>query len=275
MSRAGKVLGLAELASRIPDGTKVALPSDIAGVPMAAIEAIIARGTRRLHVVAMPTGGLHLDLLIGAGCVAVAECAAVSLGDYGLAPQFRRAVENGAIRMRDATCPAIHAGFSAGEKGVPFMAIRGIIGSDLLKHREDWRVILNPFADGDDPIVLVSAIKPDVALFHVALADRLGNVWVGTRRELITAAHASAATLVTAERIVDDNLLADPEKAPGVLSHLYVSAVALASRGAWPLGLPGSYPADEARIARYAAEAVTPGGFARYLAAQMSERQTA
>ena len=275
MSGGGKVLGLDALAARIPDGAKIAVPSDIAGAPMAAVEAIIARGARGLHVVAIPTGGLHLDLLIGAGCVAVAECAAVSLGDQGLAPQFRRAVESGAIRVRDATCPAIHAGLAAGEKGVPFMAIRGIIGSDLLKHRDDWRVVNNPFAEGDDPIVLVSAIKPDFALFHVALADRFGNVWVGTRRELMTAAHAAAATLVTAERIVDDSLLADPDKAPGTLSHLYVSGVALAPRGAWPLGLPGGYPADEARLARYAAEAATPQGFARYLAAQMAERRAA
>ena len=249
MNATDKQLDLAALAARIPDGAKIAMPSDIAGAPMAAVEAMIARRVRNLHVVAIPSGGIHLDLLIGAGCVAVAECAAVSLGDHGLAPRFRSAVERGELRMRDATCPAIHAGLAAGEKGIPFMAIRGIVGSDLLKYRDDWRVVANPFADGGDPIVLIGAIKPDITLFHAALADRRGNVWIGTRRELVTAAHASSKTLVTVERIVDDDLLSNPDKAPGILSHLYVSGVAEAPRGAWPLGLPGSYGPDEARLA--------------------------
>jgi glutaconate CoA-transferase subunit A len=169
----------------------------------------------------------------------------------------------------------VHAGLIAGEKGIPFMAIRGIIGSDLLNHREDWRVVHNPFAEGEDPIVLIGAINPDVALFHAALADRRGNVWVGTRRELMTAAHAARATFATAERIVDEDLLADSAKAPGVLSHLYVTGVAEAPRGAWPLGLADCYAPDATRLASYAAEAVTPEGFARYLDAQIQDRRRA
>ena len=85
--------------------------------------------------------------------------------------------------MKDATCPALHAAFQAAEKGVPFMPLRGLIGSDLLAHRPDWKVIDNPF-DDDDPIVLLPALKPDVALFHAPIADRDGNVWIGRDREL-------------------------------------------------------------------------------------------
>ena len=111
-------------------------------------------------------------LLIGAGCVASIEGAAVSLGEHGLAPRFREAVERGTIEMHDATCPAIHAGLVAAEKGVPFLPIRGILGSDVLRYRPDWRVIDNPFAESGDPLVLVPAIRPDVALFHAPMADR-------------------------------------------------------------------------------------------------------
>ena len=112
--------------------------------------------------------------------------------------------------MKDATCPALHAAFQAAEKGVPFMPLRGLIGSDVLKHRTDWKVIDNPF-DGDDPIVLLPAIKPQVALFHAPMADRDGNVWIGRQRELVTMAHAAERTVVTVEKIVDGNLLDDPE----------------------------------------------------------------
>ena len=95
MNGSGKQLDLAALAARIPDGAKIALPSDFSGAPMAAVEALITRRARNLHIVVIPSGGIHVDLLIGAGCGAVAECAAVSLGDHGLAPRVRAAVERG------------------------------------------------------------------------------------------------------------------------------------------------------------------------------------
>ena len=45
------------------------------------------------------------------------------------------------------------------------MPLRGIIGSDLVAHRDDWRIADNAFGT-NDPILLVKAIQPDVALFH-------------------------------------------------------------------------------------------------------------
>src|SRR5216683_2567355 len=80
------------------------------------------------------------------------------------------AVTAGSVRVMDATCPAIHAALQAAEKGVPFMPLRGLIGSDLINVRPDWRVINNPFAARGDPIVLLPAIRPDVALFHAPMA---------------------------------------------------------------------------------------------------------
>ena len=171
---------------------------------------------------------------------------------------------NGRIRMLDATCPALHAAFQAAEKGVPFMPLRGIIGSDVLKYRPDWRVIDNPFADGD-PIVLLPAIKPDVALIHAPMADRAGNVWIGRQRELITMAHAASKTVVTVEAIHDGDLLADPMLTAGTLPGFYVERIAVAPKGCWPLGLPDRYPADLAHIAAYAKLAASAEGFARYL----------
>src|SRR5690606_33652907 len=117
------------------------------------------------------------------------ETSAVSLGEAGGAPRFNQAVREGAIRLRDATCPAIHAGLLASQKGCEFVPMRGLIGSDILRHRDDWRVIDNPFADAGDPIVLIPAIRPDIAIFHAPMADRHGNVWIGRRRELAAMAY--------------------------------------------------------------------------------------
>src|ERR1700747_2592530 len=179
----------------IADGCMLAVPRETSGAAMAATRALIRRGVKRLHLIALPTSTLQADLLIGAGCVATLETSAVSLGEFGPAPRFTAAILGGAIRMMDATCPALHAQFQAAEKGVPFMPLRGLIGSDVLAHRPDWRGIDNPFDNGD-PIVLLPAIRPDVALLHAPLADRDGNVFIGRQRELMTMAHAAAKTVV-------------------------------------------------------------------------------
>ena len=142
-----EILKLEALAARIPDGACIALPADYSGCAMAAVRALMHRGVRGLHVVSVPQGGFQLDMLIGAGCVARVEAAAVTLGEHGLAPRFTAAIKAGRIEMRDATCPAIHAGLQAAEKGVPFMPLRGIVGTDLLGVRPDWRLIDNPLAE--------------------------------------------------------------------------------------------------------------------------------
>lgn len=253
------------LARRVPDGAKLAVPADYSGVAIAATLALIRRGARRLHLVCVPTSGLQAELLIGAGAVETLETSAVTLGELGPAPRFVEAVREGRIRLLDATCPAILAGLQAAEKGLPFMPLRGLIGSDLVAHRADWRVIDNPFAPGD-AILALPAIKPDLALFHAPLADREGNVWVGRRRELMTLAHAAAETLVTVERIQEESLLAEESRAAGVIPALYVSAVAEALAGAWPVGLWDRREADEEALAAYAEAARTQAGFDRLLA---------
>src|SRR6266404_6027138 len=199
---------LDEALAVITDGCVLAVPREVSGAAMAATRALIRRGVSGLHLIALPTSSLQADLLIGAGCVEAIETSAVSLGEFGPAPRFAAAVTSGAIRVKDATCPALHAAFQAAEKGVPFMPLRGLIGCDVLAHRKDWKVVDNPFGN-DDPIVLLPAIKPDVALFHAPLADRAGNVWIGRDRELATMAHAAAKTVVTVEKIHEGDLLAE------------------------------------------------------------------
>ena len=267
-------LDLAALAERIRPGNLVAVPPDYSGVAMAATRALIAGGLRDVRLLAVPVSGMQADMLIGAGCVSRLEAAAVTLGEFGLAPRFTDAVTGRGLDMVDSTCPAIHAGLQAAEKGVPFMPLRGVIGSDLLRHRDDWRVIRNPFAgaETDDPILLLPAIRPDVALFHAARADNDGNVWIGRRRELVTMSHAARDTLVTVEEIVIDDLLANETSAAGVLPALYVSAIAEEASGAWPLALAEHYPADEAHLRHYAEMARTAAGFAQYLNEVLSQR---
>ena len=265
---------LDEALAPITDGCVLTIPRESSGVAMTATRTLIRHGVKRLNLIALPTSSLQADMLIGAGCVETLETSAVSLGEFGLAPRFTAAIMAGAIKMKEATCPALHAAFQASEKGVPFMPLRGLIGSDVLAHRPDWKTIDNPFGDGD-PIVLLPAIKPDVALFHAPMADRHGNVWIGRQRELMTMAHAAAKTVVTVETIHAGNLLEDPKLAAGTIPGFYVEAVAVAERGAWPLPLPDYYAWDALHLAEYARLAATDDGFAQYLKQHVHERKAA
>lgn len=254
------------LAAAVPDAALLALPPDNSLSPCELARELVRAGKRDLRLLGVPVSGYASDLLIGAGCAASVQSSGVSLGETGIAPRFQAALAAGSIRMTDATCPAIHTMLQAAEKGVPFMPLRGIIGSDILAHRPDWQVMQNPFTDAPDPIVLLPALSPDIAAFHAVLADRDGNVYVGRRQELATMAHAARRTLVTVERITDANLLDDERLAAGTISATYIEALAVAERGAWPLALLDEYPADAAHLADYARLARTEAGFRDYLA---------
>ncbi len=254
-----------DLAARVPDGALIALPPDNSLGSVALTLALIRRRARGLRLFCVPVGGLLADLLIGAGCVAEIETSAVSLGEAGTAPRFTAALAAGTLVMRDATCPAIHTALQAAEKGVPFMPLRGVLGSDVLAHRPDWRVIDNPFAAEPDPILLIPAVRPDFALFHAALADEAGNVWVGRRRELATMAHAARDSLVSVERRISGDMLEDERLAPGVISAAYVTGIAPAPRGASPLALLDDYPAETTVLRDYARAARSAEGFAAFL----------
>jgi glutaconate CoA-transferase subunit A len=256
--------GPAALAREIADGATLGLPPDYSPVAMAVVRALVRRGARDLKLIGVPVLGLCADLLIGAGCVREVETSAVTLGEAGLAPRFTEAAEQKRIKVVDATCPMIHTALQATEKGVPFMPLRGVLGSDLVNRHPDWKTIDNPYAKGD-PILLAKAIAPDVALFHARWADESGNVWVGRRKELATIAHAARACYVSYEELRPGDMLEDELLAPGCIASVYVTAVAPAPRGAWPLGVPGLYGMDDAHLARYARLATTTEGFRQYL----------
>lgn len=271
------IVELNELIEPIQAGSRLALPADYGGVPMSATWHLLAQARRRridrLDIVTVPTGGMQIDLLIGAGLVARLQTSGINLGEAGAAPRFTAAVINGAIELIDATCPAVMTGLLAAQKGVPFMPMRGLIGTDLLATRADWKTIDNPFREsGRDPIVLIPAIQPDIAWFHAPAADRHGNVWIGRRRELAEMAYAARTTLVTVERIVDGSLFDDELSAAGCLPALYVSAIAHAPNGSLPYGVWGHYPNDGAALVDYARRAADPAGFAHYVDEQLALR---
>ena len=269
-----QLCSVAQLAAQIPDGATLAVPKDSSGVAMAVTRELIRRGVRNLHLITVPTSGLQAELLIGTGSLATLETSAVTMGEFGPAPRFVAAVREGSVKLLDATCPAVYAALQAGQKGIPFIPLRGIVETDLIAQRDDWKVIDNPFNPGE-PIAVLKAIRPDVALFHAPLADRFGNVFISREREVLLMAQAAYRTLISVEAITDEDLLQDQARAGAVLPSIYVDAIAHAPNGAWPLGLQDYYSVDDVAIARYMGMAKTAEGFAAYVDDWLGQRLVA
>ncbi len=269
-------LSLEDLASRIPNGALIGVPKGDSGVAMEITRALIRRKAKKLRLLTVPVSSIQADMLIGAGCVTEIETSGVSMGEYGYAPNFRNAVEEGKIIIRDATCPALYGELQASEKGIPFIPLRGILGSDVLANRDDWKTIDNPMSEGvSDPIVLLPAVRPDIALFHARYGDHHGNIWVGSRRECVLLSHASSKTFASVEEIWDGNLMEDERMVAGTIPPVYVDAVTHVPNGAWPLSLPGVYENDDDHLRTYIRAAKTKEGFTAYLDTHVFNKQAA
>jgi glutaconate CoA-transferase subunit A len=126
--------------------------------------------------------------------------------------------------------------------GVPYLPTRSLLGSDLLKTNPDFRVQPSPF--GGEPLVLVSALKPDVAILQVQRADLDGEAhcW-GNLGISEAAALAARAVILVAEEIVSPEvILSDPNRI--LVAAPRVSAVVHEPGGAHPSSVQGYYNRD-------------------------------
>ncbi len=259
---------ICEIVNEMHNGSLLGIPADYSGVPMSFTKSLIKQNIKNLRLYCLPLTTIQGDMLIGSNCVSEIEAAAVSLGEFGQAPRFQSAVINQEIKVKDSTCPALHAQLQATEKGVPFMPLRGIIGSDLLKYRNDWKVIENPMKNSEnnnEEIVLLPAVKLDILVFHATKADRNGNILIGRRRELSTLAHASKKVFVTVEEFSDEDFFENEVLASATLPALYVNGIAKSVNGAWPCGLTGKYKPDFEELKRYSIAAKNEYTFNAYM----------
>jgi glutaconate CoA-transferase subunit A len=157
----------------------------------------------------------------------------------------------------------MYAMVQAGSMGAPFAAVRGLLGSDLLKHRPDMRVIGDPFQEGPS-VVAAPAIRPDVAVFHATRADRFGNTQVsGTLRDDVMLARAARRVVVTVEEIAEKELR--PAAGGTFIPAIDVDRLVLVPRGAHPTGCGKRYAPDGNHIREYLEAAAGEGTFQTYL----------
>lgn len=241
-----KRLTMAEAIARfLPDGSSVVMGTALeALIPFAAGDEIIRQGKRDLTLIG-PISDLLFDSLIGAGCVRRIEAAWVGNVSGGLGHNYRRASERGIPRRVET---ADHSNFSislallAGGLGVPYLPTRSLLGTDILAANRSFKEERSPI--GDEQLVLVPALRPDLAILHVQRSDAEGNAhaWgnLGVTREALTAARSA---IIVAEEVVPAEVISsDPNRVLGPSSG--VVAVVEEPGGAHPSPVQGYYNRD-------------------------------
>lgn len=247
-----------DLPGLIPEGSTVVLGGGwFANHPMAAVRELVRAERDDLEAIAL-LGSVDVDLLVGAGALRHLTFSMVTLEAFGLATNFRRAVQSGELPITELSALSLQVALEAGAHRVPFLPLRGPIGSDLVgMHPEFYGTASTSFGDADVPVV--KAVRPDVALLHATRCDQLGNVQhEGTFAMDPELARASDRVIVTCEEIVStEEIAADAPltKIPGLL----VEAVIEAPFGAHPCSHVPRYAQDAWKLLDYQKAALAGG----------------
>ena len=245
-----KRISLDDFVASLQPGTRIAFGGGgIQRKPLAAAAAIARRGVGQLDLVSY-LGGPEVDLLIGLGLAQRLAFAFVGFDAYGLAPCFRAAREAGTLPVVEYSEATMLAAFEAGAKNLPFLPTRFALGTDIVDTpTAPFKLLQCPFTG--ETLLGVPALRPDVAVVHVSMADRAGNAVIASDAYTDTLlVRAARHTVLTAERVVDD-LPADQSRRQAFISRLWVDAVIEAPRGAGMTAMFPDYRFDLPRLLQY------------------------
>jgi glutaconate CoA-transferase subunit A len=245
-----KVVTLPALAMRVEDGSSIALGgSFLHRGPFSFVRELIRQGKKRLEIIKQ-SPGYDIDILCRAGCVGKVRAGIVAMeGNFGLAPWYRRAVEQREVVLEEHACASLTAGLRAAAYGVPFQPCGGLHGSDLPRLNQ-WASITDPYGSNQD-VWVIPAISPDYAVIHVNEATERGDARVfGTYHWDRVMSRSAKRVLVIAEKICsEDHFRELPELT--LIPHFMVEAIAVVPSGAWPGSCWPHYEVDYPAVERY------------------------
>lgn len=201
-----KVMSLEEAASLVNDGDHVAIGGcTISRTPLAMIWALI-RARRKGLKVSRSITSTEGDLLYGSGAANHIMTSWFSQGIvWGISKVMRHYTENKLAVFEEWSHMSMGLRYRAGAMGIPFMATRAMIGSDVGREVADQvKPMACPFTG--EPLLLLPALNPDVALIHVQRADAYGNAQLdGLQFMDIDIAMAARRVILTTECLVSND----------------------------------------------------------------------
>ena len=212
-------------------------------IPFAAGHEIIRQGRRDL-VLARATPDLIYDQMVAAGCATKLIFSYMGNPGVGSLRAARAALERGDLEWEEYSHFGMISRLQAGATGQPFMPMNPTAAGDLELANPNYRTVVDPYSGGE--VVVVPALKPDVAIVHVQRADSSGNahIWgiIGEQKE---AAFAAERVILTAEEIVsEDQIRSDPNRT--LIPGFVVDVVCHVPYCAHPSYTQGYYDRDNA-----------------------------
>jgi glutaconate CoA-transferase subunit A len=263
-----KLATLAEAVASIPSGAHVALSGfATARCAMAFAHEVIRQEIRELTV-SQCVAGMDADILVGGGAADRLVYGGGSRGRTGQHYCLRRSIENGTLITEEFSSLSMTFRYLAGSLGLPFIPIRSLQGSDILKRLRESEpspvsTLNDPFTD--EEWLVLKPLTPDVAVVQVQVADEDGNAWIlGPRWDNEEQAKASKRTIVFTEHLVSTEAIRRvPERT--VIPGFRVSHVVHLPFSAHPTSVYNVYDFDADHIRLYANASRTPEGFQEYL----------
>jgi glutaconate CoA-transferase subunit A len=246
-------MSLEAAAALVPDGASVGIGgSTLSRTPMAMIWALIRAGRKDLSC-ARGISSSEGELLFASGTSQHLLTSWFSQGIvWGISRIMRLYTETGRARFEEWSHLAIGLRFRAGAMGVPFLPMRSMLGSDVIRQLPDATQIDCPFTG--EKLVLVPALNPDFALIHVQRCDAYGNAQIdGLPFMDVDLAMAANRVILTTERIVsNDQIRRTPDQTK--IPFMAVDAVIEAPFGCAPHECYGRYEPLFDHLDAYAAQ---------------------
>lgn len=233
---------LSDLAEAVEDGQSIGVGGlHFVRIPVALLKALVA--SRRKHLAYVSWGGgLPLELLLAAGAIRKIVFCFSSLDMFGLAPLFRKALEDRAVEIEEWTALAMIQGFHAAQQKLPSLPFQLPIGSDMLDRSPFVRTFPDPYTE--QLMGAARRLELDAFLLHAQRADEDGNVEIQGARGLdLNALGAAKKVLVTVEEIVPRGTFQTGPRA-AVVPRTLVSAIARCPSGAYPTSCLPYYVTD-------------------------------
>ena len=258
-----KLKSAAEMVAELSDGMTIGIGGwGPRRKPMALIREILRSDLKDLTVVTY--GGADVGMLCAAGKVKKLVFAFVSLDFIPLEPFFRKAREQGEIEVLEVDEGMLLLGLRAAAWGCPYIPTQIGLGTDILKHNPDLKVIDSPYDDKE--WVAMPALKLDAALVHVDHADERGVCQITGPDHYMDDwfVRAASKSYVTCDLLVSSEHFKSSTASRQVFwERSLTSAVCHISGGAHPTSCPPFYGIDNKHLLQYN-QCAKDGGFAAY-----------
>lgn len=258
-----KLIPLSEAISKfVKDGDLVYAAGFTHLIPFAAGHEIIRQGRRDLTL-ARATPDLIYDQMVAAGCARKVIFSYMGNPGVGSLRIVRAAIEKGQLEWEEYSHFGMITRLQAGASGLPFLPMNQTGAQDLERVNPTIKRIPDPYGGPD--VIVVPALRPDVAIVHVQRADAEGNahLWgiIGEQKE---AAFAAKKVILTAEEIVAPEVIrSDPNRT--MIPSIIVSAVCYVPFACHPSYAQGYYDRDNEFYLQWDKISESPESVKQYL----------